>query len=170
MKHQQLNTVTKLAAILAIAATDAFAEDRKSGDRRIVVSIPDRKLVLMDGRRVVKIYDVAVGKSSTPSPRGAFRVMNRIPNPTWYAPGKVVGPGKQNPLGTRWIGLSVKGYGIHGTNVPSSIGKAASHGCVRMRQRDIEELYDMVDVGVSVELASERPPILAIIYAFAAAA
>jgi lipoprotein-anchoring transpeptidase ErfK/SrfK len=170
MKHQQLNTLTKLAAILAIAATDAFAEDRKCGDKRIVVSIPDRKLVLMDGRRVIKVYDVAVGKSSTPSPRGAFRVMNRIPNPTWYAPGKVVGPGKQNPLGTRWIGLSVKGYGIHGTNVPNSIGKAASHGCVRMRQRDIEELYDMVDIGVSVELASERPPILAIIYAVAAAA
>jgi lipoprotein-anchoring transpeptidase ErfK/SrfK len=169
VRHQPIHKLTQLAAILAIAATEAFAEDHKINDKRIVVSIPDRKLVLIEGKRIVKVYDVAVGKSSTPSPHGAFRVVNRVPNPTWYSPGKVVGPGKQNPLGTRWIGLNVKGYGIHGTNVPSSIGKAASHGCVRMRQHDIEELFDQVDVGVPVELASERPPVLAMIYAVAAA-
>ena len=154
----------KLAAILAVAAADAFAEDR-----RIVVSIPDRKLVLLEGNRVLKVYDVAVGKPSTPSPAGEFRVMNRIANPTYFGTGKVIAPGKQNPLGTRWIGLSAKGYGIHGTNVPSSIGKAASHGCIRMRQRDVEELFDLVQVGVPVELAGERPLVLAMIFAVALA-
>jgi lipoprotein-anchoring transpeptidase ErfK/SrfK len=67
----------------------------------------------------------------------------------------VVAPGKSNPLGSRWMGLSAKGYGIHGTNVPTSIGKAASHGCIRMRKQDLEELFEMVTVGTIVELVDE---------------
>jgi L,D-transpeptidase ErfK/SrfK len=160
MKHEQ---VIKMAAILVMAAADACACDRK----RIIVSIPDRKLVLMRGDRIVRVYNVAVGKSSTPSPQGEFHIANRVPNPTWYGPDKVVGPGKENPLGTRWLGLGYRGYGIHGTNVPSSIGKAASHGCIRMRQHDIEELFDLVDVGTTVELHGERPQVVAMIFAVA---
>jgi L,D-transpeptidase ErfK/SrfK len=132
-----------------------------------VISIPDRKLVLIDDHRILKIYDIAVGKPSTPSPQGQFQVINRIPHPTWYGPGQVIGPGKDNPLGTRWMGLNAKGYGIHGTNSPQSIGKAASHGCIRMRQQDLEELFELVDVGTTVELHGERPVVLATIYAFA---
>jgi lipoprotein-anchoring transpeptidase ErfK/SrfK len=162
MKREQWNTLSKLAAAVAIAASDAYAEERR-GDR-IVVSIADRKLVLLDGDRLVKIYDVAVGKASTPSPEGEFRIINRIPNPAWYAPGKVVAPGKGNPLGSRWMGLSAKGYGIHGTNAPKSIGKAASHGCIRMRAADLEELFDLISVGVVVEIHGERPEILARIF------
>ncbi len=157
--------LTRLAAILVLAAADACAEERT----RIVVSIPDRKLVLLRGTRVMKVYDVAVGKPSTPSPTGEFRIANRIPNPTWYGPGKVVAPGKANPLGTRWLGLGFRGYGIHGTNLPGSIGKAASHGCIRMRRHDIEELFQLVDVGTTVELDAERPPVVAMIFAFAVA-
>jgi lipoprotein-anchoring transpeptidase ErfK/SrfK len=174
MKAEHTNTLVRWAAVLAIAAGDAFAEEKRGAEqkhgseqKRIVVSIPDRKLVLLEGTRVLKVYDVAVGKSSTPSPVGEFQIVNRIPNPTWYAPGKVVGPGKDNPLGTRWIGLNAKGYGIHGTNVPTSIGKAASHGCIRMRKHDLEELFDRVDVGISVELQSVRPQVLALIFAIA---
>ena len=158
MKREQWNTISKLAAAVAIAAADAFAEDR------IIVSIPDRKLVLMNGDRIVRIYDVAVGKASTPSPEGEFRIINRIPNPAWYSPDKVVAPGKGNPLGTRWMGLSARGYGIHGTNAPKSIGKAASHGCIRMRAADLEELFALVSVGVVVEIHGERPEILARIF------
>src|SRR6266404_4181737 len=169
MKHEKLNRLTKLAAVLAIAAIDAYAEERRTQGKRILISIPDRKMVLLDGTRIVKIYDVAVGKPSTPSPTGEFQIVNRIPNPTWYGPGKVVGPGKDNPLGTRWIGLSQKGYGIHGTNAPRSVGKAASHGCIRMRLHDVEELFELVDVGVTVELLSERPQVLAQVYAIALA-
>jgi lipoprotein-anchoring transpeptidase ErfK/SrfK len=163
MKHEQ--TMIKLAAMLMIAAADACGEDRQ----RIVISIPDRKLVLLRGERVVKVYDVAVGKPSTPSPMGEFRITTRVPNPTWYGPGKIVGPGKDNPLGTRWMGLGYKGYGIHGTNVPTSIGKAASHGCIRMRQRDVEELFTLVDVGTTVELHGERPQVVAMVFAVASA-
>jgi hypothetical protein len=74
MKHQTLNKMTKLAAVLAIAALNASAEERRQSQTRIVVSIPDRKLVLFDGDRVVKIYDVAVGKSTTPTPERVFRI------------------------------------------------------------------------------------------------
>ena len=105
----------------------------------------------------MKVYDVAVGKTSTPSPTGKHRVINRVENPTWYAHGKAVPPGKTNPLGTRWIGLSVKGYGIHGTNVPRSIGKAASHGCIRMKNGDVEDLFSRVEAGAEVELKLDRP-------------
>jgi lipoprotein-anchoring transpeptidase ErfK/SrfK len=146
----------KIVTILAITGADAFAAAKRS-DRRIIVSIPDRKLVLLEGPRVLKIYDIAVGAASTPSPSGDFQIVSRIQNPTWFGHGKMIGPGRANPLGNRWLGLSIKGYGIHGTNAPDSIGKAASHGCIRMRKHDIEELFDLVDVGVSVELASERP-------------
>jgi lipoprotein-anchoring transpeptidase ErfK/SrfK len=67
----------------------------------------------------------------------------------------VVPPGKGNPLGTRWIGISKKGYGIHGTNSPKSIGRAASLGCIRLRNEDVEELFEMVSVGDAVELRGE---------------
>ena len=162
MKQEQ---IIKLAAIMAMAAVDSYADERK----RIVISIPDRKLVLMSGEKILKVYDVAVGKRSTPSPEGEFRIASRIPNPTWIGPDKVVGPGKGNPLGTRWMGLGYRGYGIHGTNVPGSIGKPASHGCIRMRKHDIEELFELVDVGTTVELHAERPPVVAMIFAVAVA-
>jgi len=161
MKRQTLNTMTKLAAVLVIAAVDAAADERRAEQQRIVVSLLDRKLVLFAGDRVVKTYDVAVGKPSTPTPEGEFRIINHIPNPTYYGTGVVVGPGNGNPLGTRWMGLSAKGYGIHGTNVPSSIGKAASHGCIRMRQQDLEELFDLVKVGTTVELRGAGPELSA---------
>lgn len=124
--------------------------------REIVVSVPDRKLALVEDGVVKKIYPVAVGKESTPSPSGDFKIITRLENPTYYHPGKVVGPGAANPLGTRWIGLNEKGYGIHGTNAPKSIGKAASHGCIRMAKEDIEELFSQVRAGDDVQIHAER--------------
>ena len=128
----------------------------RSPERRIVVSIPDRKLALVEDGRVVKVYGTAVGAPASPSPSGTFTIVTRVTHPTWYHAGKVVPPGKANPLGTRWLGLSTKGYGIHGTNVPGSIGRNVSHGCIRMRNRDVEELFELVRVGVTVELHAER--------------
>jgi lipoprotein-anchoring transpeptidase ErfK/SrfK len=150
----------KFLVILAAAATEAFAEDA-TASRRLVISIPDRKIALIQQGRVVKVFPVAVGKASTPSPRGSFHIASRVQHPTWYQPGKVVGPGPANPLGTRWMGLGYRGYGIHGTNMPLSIGKAASHGCIRMRNRDVEELFNLVEVGDPVELVTAPNPELA---------
>ena len=112
----------------------------------------------MEGERVVRVFQTAVGAPKSPSPAGSFQIVNSIADPTWYTKGKTVPPGKCNPLGTRWLGLSRKGYGIHGTNRPDSIGKNASHGCIRMRNREVEELFKMVAVGDQVELYAERTP------------
>ncbi|MGA2182156.1 MAG: L,D-transpeptidase [Bryobacteraceae bacterium] len=141
----------KLLTLLLLTGVSALAGDT----RRIVISIPDHKLVLLESERVIRVYDVATGKPSTPSPAGEFHIVNRVQHPTWYGPGGVVRPGPSNPLGTRWMGLSAHGYGIHGTNVPQSIGKSASHGCIRMRTRDVEELFELVPVGATVELVDQ---------------
>ena len=123
--------------------------------RKVVVSIPHRKLALLEDGKIKKVYPVAVGAQQSPTPAGTFAVKTRLVEPTYYHPGKVIPAGADNPLGTRWIGLNAKGYGIHGTNVESSVGKAASHGCIRMHRTDIEELFAQVEVGDEVEIRSE---------------
>lgn len=75
--------LSRLVAMLVLAAAQAKAEESAT-PRRIVVSIPDRKLALLEGEQVLKVYDVAVGKPSTPSPQGEFAIIHRIPQPTWY--------------------------------------------------------------------------------------
>jgi lipoprotein-anchoring transpeptidase ErfK/SrfK len=142
-----------LAATRAEAA-DAF--NSRAVVRRIVVSIPDRKLAVVENDEVVQLFTVAVGAPSTPSPSGTFTIVNRVANPTYYHPGTVIAPGARNPIGTRWIGLSQKGYGIHGTDQPSSIGYAKSHGCIRLRNADVERLFERVRQGDVVELHAER--------------
>ena len=142
--------------IVAMVALPAWAQDDTVA-RRIVVSLSDRKLALVEGDRLIRLYDVAVGKASTPSPEGTYQVVTRVTNPTWYGPNEVVPAGSRNPLGPRWLGLSTKGYGIHGTNAPRTIGRAASKGCIRMRNRDVEELFDLVQIGDTVELLHTRP-------------
>lgn len=124
--------------------------------RFILISIPDRQLALIDGGQVVKVYPIAVGALHSPSPEGNFTIVSHVANPTWSHKGKVVGPGKSNPVGSRWMGLSLKGYGIHGTNAPRSIGKAASHGCFRMGKKDVEELFTLVHVGDTVAVRARR--------------
>ncbi len=159
-----------LAAVLAWASLEAFAGGKRLDEnkatapataalvphREIVISIPDMKLALLEDGRVLRVYPVAVGAAESRSPAGEFTVVNRVVNPAYYHEGKVIQPGKTNPLGNRWMGLSKKGYGIHGTNVPSSIGKAASHGCIRMGKHDVEELFEFVHVGDPVEIHSQR--------------
>ena len=140
------------------------------GQRRIVISVPHRKLALMENGRAVKTYAVAVGADVSPSPKGNFHVVNRVTAPTYYHAGRVIPPGKSNPLGTRWIGLDRKSYGIHGTNQPESIGKAASHGCIRMSRADLEEFFALVQVGDAVEIHGESDAEVAELFGATAAA
>ena len=170
--EDQIRKLAALTGVILMATAEAMAQDKSTRPtRRIVVSITDRKLAVLDeSNRVVKIFPTAVGAPESPSPVGIYKIVTSIPDPTWYYKGKIVGPGKSNPLGTRWLGLSIKGYGIHGTNVPSSIGHNASHGCVRMRNHDVEELFGMVGVGDQVELYDERTPELDRIFGETAAA
>jgi lipoprotein-anchoring transpeptidase ErfK/SrfK len=150
----KLTGLAAAVAVLVMGVAAAVAQD--AAKRVIVVSLEDRKLALVEDGKVTKIYPVAVGKASTPSPVGTFTIERRIANPVYHHDGKTVQPGPGNPVGTRWMGLSVRGYGIHGTNAPKSIGKAASHGCIRMGKADLEELFALVEVGDTVELIGER--------------
>jgi lipoprotein-anchoring transpeptidase ErfK/SrfK len=136
--------------------------------RQIVISIADRQLAVLDNGQLLKIYPIAVGAHSTPSPDGDFVIINHAKDPTYRHADMEIGPGKDNPLGSRWMGLSMKGYGIHGTNVQSSVGKAASHGCFRMRTRDVEELYSLVQVGDTVTVRRERNEMIAQVFASSA--
>jgi len=152
--------VRKLAAftgVLLMAAAEAMAQEKQAGSpRRIVVSIPDRKLAVLQEGKVVKVFSTAVGAPDSPSPTGSFKIVLALENPTWYGKGRIVPPGKNNPIGTRWLGLNLKGYGIHGTNAPQSIGHNVSHGCIRLRNHDVEELFRMVSEGDQVDLYGER--------------
>jgi len=141
-----------------IGRADAADTANEASVRRLVVSIPDRKMAVVENNHVVDVFAVAVGAPTSPSPTGTFTIVNRVANPTYYHPGKVIAPGPQNPIGTRWIGLNQKGYGIHGTDQPSSIGYAQSHGCIRLRNADVERLFERVRPGDVVELHAERTP------------
>lgn len=105
----------------------------------IQVSVGKRRLSLYHNGRLVKIFPIAVGKMLTSTPTGDFVIVNRQ-----YNPG--------GPFGVLWLSLSKQGYGIHGTNDPSSIGKAVSRGCVRMYNRDVMQLADMVPNGTRVTI------------------
>jgi lipoprotein-anchoring transpeptidase ErfK/SrfK len=144
------------AAVIPANKTAVAAPAPVAHTRRIVVSLEDRRLALVEDGEVKKIYTVAVGKDSTPSPTGTFAIVKRVENPTYYHDGKIVPPGPGNPVGTRWMGLSKEGYGIHGTNAPKSIGKAASHGCIRMARPDLEQLFAEVRTGDTVEIVGAR--------------
>lgn len=156
MKSMSLSRLAVVAVVAAIFSAAAVAQQATVPQRMIVVSLEDRKLALVENGQVKKIYNVAVGKPSTPSPEGTFTIRRRVANPTYHHDGKTVLPGPGNPVGTRWMGLNKPGYGIHGTNEPKSIGKAASHGCIRMAKADLEEFYGLVAVGDTVRLVGQR--------------
>ena len=146
----------------APAAIDQSAAP--AAKRQIIISIADRQLAVIDHGQVLKTYPIAVGARGTPSPDGDFVIINHAKDPVYRHGDKEIAPGKDNPLGTRWMGLSLKGYGIHGTNVQSSVGKAVSHGCFRMRKQDVEELYTLVQVGDTVMVRRERDAMIAKVF------
>jgi lipoprotein-anchoring transpeptidase ErfK/SrfK len=155
---------TALILVSPSVAQHAGPVSTEQSGRSVVISIPDRKLAVIADGNVIARFPVAVGAAQSPSPTGEFRIVSRVTNPTYYHPGTVIPSGKDNPVGTRWLGLSQKGYGIHGTNVPRSIGRAASHGCIRLRNRDMERLFSMLQIGDVVEIHGERDEDIAEIF------
>jgi len=154
---------SEVAAVLQ-ASQQAGTETSETADvhtRQIIISIPDRQLALLEDGEVVKVYPIAVGAKHSPSPEGEYTVINHSVNPTYRHKDKTIEPGEDNPLGTRWMGISLKGYGIHGTNVQSSIGKDASHGCFRMKKKDVEDLYERVQIGDAVSIRGQRDDLTA---------
>ncbi|GAA0064588.1 L,D-transpeptidase [Clostridium sp. CTA-1] len=108
---------------------------------RIVINTKAHTLTLFRDNNVYKTYKVAVGKPSTPTPKGTFKIINRAINPG-------------GPFGARWLGLNIPygDYGVHGTNNPSSIGKSVSNGCIRMFNNQVIELSNLVPIGTTVTI------------------
>ncbi|OKH22599.1 hypothetical protein NIES593_12465 [Hydrococcus rivularis NIES-593] len=124
-------------------------------DTRLVLKLRERRVYLYQGDEIQESYPVAVGKKGWETPTGNFQVIQKVENPAWEHPwnGKIVPPGPDNPLGERWIGFWTDGknfIGFHGTPAEHLIGRAVSHGCVRMRNRDIIALFALVQIGTPV--------------------
>jgi hypothetical protein len=127
----------------------------------VVIRRGSNRLLLYNGMRYRRFFGVATGQSQYPTPLGRFTVVVKWRNPWWYPPNspwakgqKPIPPGPDNPLGTRWMGLSAPGVGIHGTPSDSSIGYSVSHGCIRMHIPQAEWLFNHIDVGTTVFIVS----------------
>ncbi len=120
------------------------------------ISLRNRRVTLYRGKTRIKSYPIAVGRQGWDSPVGNFRVRTMLENPTWINPftnKAIPGGDPENPLGKYWIGFWTNGknwVGLHGTPNPDSVGKAASHGCIRMYNNDVKELFDQVSLGTPI--------------------
>jgi lipoprotein-anchoring transpeptidase ErfK/SrfK len=130
---------------------------RSSFGSVIVIRRGSNRLYLYNGMKPWRTFTVATGQAIYPTPLGKFDIVVKWKDPWWYPPdspwaqgAKPIPPGPGNPLGTRWMGLSAPGVGIHGTPDPASLGYSASHGCIRMYIPYAEWLFDHVDVGTPV--------------------
>jgi L,D-transpeptidase ErfK/SrfK len=131
----------------------------------VLVNVPQRMVFAVFGNGVAA-YPIAVGRASWPTPLGEFSIVSKETNPTWDVPQSIreearragrslplkVPPGPDNPLGAYWLGLSLGSIGLHGTNAPSSVYQAVTHGCIRLQASNIEELFGVVQVGTRGEL------------------
>jgi lipoprotein-anchoring transpeptidase ErfK/SrfK len=151
--NSRLALRVRTVAVAPAVSTDAF-------EHVITINRSSNRLTLYDKAKVWRTFPVATGQAVYPTPRGTFHIVVKYRNPWWYPPTssswaqglKPVPPGPSNPLGTRWMGISSPGVGIHGTDAPASIGYSASHGCVRMQVPDAEWLFDHVDIGTTVHI------------------
>jgi lipoprotein-anchoring transpeptidase ErfK/SrfK len=152
MVASQLGAFSTLGANASAAL---FEADREVPPSRLIVDLSDRQVSLYEGGNFQAKYDIAIGRAGWETPAGRFAIISKIPNPTWKHPftGDVVTTGAENPLGSRWIGFWSDGehqIGFHGTNQTDLIGQAVSHGCIRMRDGDIQAIYNQVTVGTTV--------------------
>lgn len=141
----------------------------RSDGADIVINVPQRMLFHFDQAQVTCSYPIAAGKPDWRTPLGDFEVMSKEEDPTWDVPPSIqeemrragkpvvtkVPPSPENPLGEYWIGLSLSGIGIHGTNAPPSIYKLATHGCIRLHPEDILNLFPEVHVGMTGRIIYE---------------
>lgn len=127
----------------------------------LVLNLPERGLFLFRGGKFVKFYPCSIGNPGRfHTGTGDFRIIEKKVDPTWYPPSwakvtKPIGPGPNDPLGTRWMGLSLPRTGIHGTDEPLNIGNDVTHGCIRTYPSEVKELYSRVEVGWPVRIEYE---------------
>ena len=122
---------------------------------RLVVDLNERQVAIVHQDKKLASYPIAVGQEGWETPTGTFQVVKKIDHPDWVHPitHEVFPPGEGNPLGSRWIGFWADDqmeYGFHGTDEDELIGQAVSHGCIRMKNRDIETIYAQVAIGTPI--------------------
>lgn len=125
----------------------------------LLIDVSKHRLHVYLNEEIVYSFPIATGKGRL-TPIGEFSIANKIAKP-WYVRKNIPGGDRRNPLGTHWLGLDVPGtggytYGIHGTNNPASIGYSVSSGCIRMRNRDVEWLYNHIPVGTKVLIIDKK--------------
>ncbi len=132
--------------------------------RGIVINVPEMRLYRFHPKKgTVSTHPVTIGEEETPTPLGTFRVIDKAIDPEWNIPPKlrhkykenIMPAGDDNPIGKYWLGLSSRGYGIHGTDNPWSVGRVLSNGCIRLYPEDIETLFPDVPKGTVVEIIYE---------------
>ncbi len=121
----------------------------------LIVKLSSRRVYVYKGDQALTSYPIAVGKPGWETPLGNYQVFSKELNPIFksFKTGRMINPGPDNPLGVRWIGIWTDGktqLGFHGTNQPELIGEAVSHGCIRMRNKDVTALFDQISVGTPV--------------------
>lgn len=129
----------------------------KAAELGLLINIPEFRMYVFKNQILTGVYPVCIGLVTWQTPVGEFIVINKVVNPAWYMPPEmaerenvkreIIPAGPDNPLGDRWIGTSIKHTGIHGTNMPMSIGKALSHGCVRLYPENIHKVFEEIEVG-----------------------
>jgi lipoprotein-anchoring transpeptidase ErfK/SrfK len=169
-KLEQRRAVRDITAALTSGARETLVLDlttlkpkvtRKNFGPVIVIRRGQNRLLLYNGMRYRRYFGVATGQRAYPTPLGRFTIIVKWKNPWWYPPNSPwaegqdpIPPGPDNPLGTRWMGLSAPGVGIHGTPSDASIGYSVSHGCIRMHIPEAEWLFNHVDIGTTVFIVS----------------
>ncbi|BDA40338.1 L,D-transpeptidase [Candidatus Atelocyanobacterium thalassae] len=144
-----LTSITENSTSVIASRKDEFMASH------IILNLKERHIYVYQNSEVIANYKVAIGKEGWETPKGNFSVMQMVENPQWKNPwnGRISAAGPNSPLGERWIAFSRqdgKYVGFHGTSGEHSMGKAVSHGCVRMRNKDVKELYGLVGLGVPV--------------------
>ncbi len=136
------------------AATDP---EKKSLEKKISINLAARSLALFEGTEKIRLYPIGPGTPYTPTPVGYYKIRSKDVNPSWTNPknGETIPSGPSCPLGYRWMQIQGN-YGIHGTNNPDSIGHYVSNGCIRMHEKDVEALFDLVKIGTPVEITYNR--------------
>ncbi|MFN7954488.1 MAG: L,D-transpeptidase family protein [bacterium] len=146
-------TLIRLPTVMILPRTEPLG---------LVINVPEMRLYDFTVKGLPEVFAIAIGDEVDNSLMGEFKVGNKRTNPTWYVPASIrqekpelpaqVPPGPDNPLGDRWMNIGVTSYGIHGTNTPYSIGRLATHGCVRLYNDEMRRLFDRTASGTRLKL------------------